>query len=300
MPRTRIELRKDHIDLSNYKTSKRYKDKADYEKHLAELQLKIQHVQQIYFNQNRRAVLVFEGCDAGGKGGSIRRLTQRLDPRGFRVYPIGAPNAEEQGRHYLFRFWRRLPPAGTWSIFDRSWYGRVLVERVEGYSSKEVWKRAYDEINEFEHTLLDDGIRVIKIFLHITKGEQLNRFEQRLHDPRKQWKLTEDDIRNRDRWDEYMEAFEDMFERTSTKAVPWNVISGNRKWYARTRVLETLIKALSKDVDLSIPMIDPRVVVAAEKRLGLKMLAAAGEADPAPKEKPKGKKDKKDKKGNSK
>jgi PPK2 family polyphosphate:nucleotide phosphotransferase len=290
MKRTPIVPRREKIDLTAYKTIKRYKNKSEYEKNLARLQLEMQHVQQVYFHQKRRAILVFEGCDAGGKGGSIRRLTQRLDPRGFRVYPVAAPTPEEQGRHYLFRFWRRIPIAGGLSIFDRSWYGRVLVERVEGFADKKTWKRAYEEINEFEHTLIDDGVRIVKIFLHISKDEQLNRFEQRLLDPHKQWKLTEEDIRNRDKWDDYLKAYEDMFYKTSTKAAPWTVISGNRKWYARTRVLETVIDALSKDVDLSLPLLDPRVMKAAQNRLGLsvnKTVKARGSKTDKPEKKKK-------------
>jgi PPK2 family polyphosphate:nucleotide phosphotransferase len=279
MARTPIVLRKDKIELGTYKTIKRFKNKTDYESRLNELQLEMQHVQQVYFHQKRRAILVFEGCDAGGKGGSIRRLTQRLDPRGFRVYPVGAPTPEEQGRHYLFRFWRRIPIAGGLSIFDRSWYGRVLVERIEKFAGKKSWMRAYDEINEFEHTLIDDGVRIVKIFLHISKDEQLKRFEQRLKDPHKQWKLTEEDIRNREKWDAYLKAYEDMFFKTSTRAAPWTVISGNRKWYARTQVLETVIKRLSKDVDLSLPLLDPRVMEVAQTRLGLR-LKPDGESKP--------------------
>src|SRR5882672_5475355 len=170
-----------------------FADKAAYERKLAKLQLKMLSIQQTYFHENRRAVIAFEGWDAAGKGGAIRRLTEKLDPRGFHVWPIGPPTPEEQGRHYLYRFWNKLPERGQLAIFDRTWYGRVLVERVERLIKKPVWKRAYDEINEFERMLIDDGVRVVKIFLHITPDEQLRRFAERLNNPYKRWKLTDSD-----------------------------------------------------------------------------------------------------------
>lgn len=234
-------------------------DKAAYETHLEKLQNKMLSIQQTYFHEKRRAVLVFEGWDAAGKGGAIRRLTERLDPRGFHVWPIGAPKPDEQGRHYLYRFWQRLPEPGTVAIFDRSWYGRVLVERVECLIPKATWKRAYDEINEFERMLVDDGARVVKVFLHIPQEEQLRRFAERLSNPYKRWKLTEADIRNHRRWDDYAEAIEDMFDRTSTKAAPWNVIYGEKKWVARIEVLKAVTRALAAGCDIEPPPIDPEV-----------------------------------------
>jgi polyphosphate kinase 2 (PPK2 family) len=254
---------------------RRFKAKVDYLDAEIALQKQMLAVQQAYFHQKRRALIVFEGWDAAGKGGSIRRLTARLDPRSVKVWPIGAPSDDEQGRHYLYRFWSRLPVPGTTAIFDRSWYGRVLVERVERLVEPAAWQRAYDEINEFEHLLIADGVRVIKIFLHVTPEEQLERFGERLRNPVKRWKLTQEDIRNRARWKDYLEAYQDMFDRTSTKAAPWTVIGGDHKWTTRVQVLESVIKALTKDVDISPPPIDPDLVDAAETVLGITLPVAA-------------------------
>lgn len=246
-------------------------DKASYTKQLKRLQKKILSIQQAYHHQGLRAIIVFEGWDASGKGGAIRRLTERLDPRGVKVHPIGSPTPEEQGRHYLYRFQTRLPIPGTWSVFDRSWYGRVLVERIEGFAATHEWQRAYHEINEFERMLSDDGVRIVKVFLHISKDEQLRRFEERLHNPNKRWKLTSEDIRNRERWSDYNAAIDDMFSRTSTEAVPWHVISANHKWYARIEVLKTVAAALEQGVDITPPKLDPEVIEAAERSLGIKL-----------------------------
>jgi polyphosphate kinase 2 (PPK2 family) len=185
------------------------------------------------------------------------------------VHSIAAPTADEQGRHYLYRFWNKLPAPGHLAIFDRSWYGRVLVERIEGFCDKAAWRRAYDEINEFEHTLMDDGVLFGKIFLHISKEEQLRRFVERLQNPTKNWKFGEEDLRNREKWPEYVEAIEDMFDRTSTGAAPWQVIGGNRKWHARTRVLEIALDVLSRGVDLEQPLHDPKFAAEAARRLGV-------------------------------
>ena len=251
------------IRLDRLARPKPFADKAEYEKHLDRLQNQMLMIQQTYYHERRRALLVFEGWDAAGKGGAIRRLTETLDPRGFHVWPIGAPKPDEQGRHYLYRFWERLPEPGTIAIFDRSWYGRVLVERVEGLIPRPVWKRAFDEINEFERMLVDDGACVVKIFLHIPPEEQLERFAERLSNPYKRWKLTEDDIRNHRRWDDYAEAIEDMFDRTSTKHAPWHVIYGERKWVARVEVLKAVTQALADGIKVTPPPVDPEV-----KKLG--------------------------------
>ncbi len=271
--RTKIALRKHKIRLGQLDMDKKLdvKKKKKYQKYLEELQLQMVQVQQAYHHQKRRAVLVFEGWDAAGKGGAIKRLTARLDPRGYTVHPIGAPDPSEQGKHYLCRFWRRLPEPGKLAIFDRSWYGRVMVERVEGFAEPEAWRRAYDEINEFERMLIDDGVRVLKFFVHITKKEQKQRFIDRVTDPYKRWKLTTDDFRNRDKWDEYLTAVEEMFDRTSTKAAPWHVIEGNYKWYARCEVLIRTIDHLAKGVDVSLPEPDPEVLKLARKRLDVEI-----------------------------
>lgn len=252
------------LDMNQEITSKKV-----YEKQLGKLQLKMLTIQQAYFHQKRRAVVVFEGWDAAGKGGAIRRLTQGLDPRGFQVWPIGKPDPDEQGRHYLYRFWQRLPPPGNIAVFDRSWYGRVLVERVEGLANKTAWTRAYDEINGFERLLVDDGVCVVKIFLHITPQEQLKRFSERLHNPYKQWKITQEDIRNRLKWKDYLKATEDVFSKTSTARAPWSLVAANRKWFARTQVLEVVTGALSHGVDTRLQGPDPLVLAQAAQALGI-------------------------------
>lgn len=250
-------------------------NRAEYDERLSKLQKELLHIQQTYWHEKRRAVIVFEGWDAGGKGGCIRRVTEPLDARGFHVWPISAPTAEEQGKHYLYRFWTRLPAPGTLAIFDRSWYGRVLVERVEGFASKEQWRRAYDEINQFEKMLTDDGVRIVKLFLHITPEEQLERFRERLTNPYKRWKLTEEDLRNRSRWDEYVAAVEDMFDHTSTPNAPWTAVPANAKWYARLNVLETINRTLREGVTIAPPPIDLALAKTAAEVLGIRIGAVA-------------------------
>lgn len=259
--------------LGKLDMSTRIKDRNDYETELAELQVRILRIQQTYFHEKRRGIIVFEGWDAAGKGGVIRRLTERLDPRGCKVWPIAAPKPEEQGRHYLYRFWTRLPEPGTLAVFDRSWYGRVLVERVEGLASHKEWERAYREINEFEAMLTNDGVRIVKIFLHITPEEQLGRFEERLSNPYKRWKLTEEDIRNREKWPQYQDAIEEMFERTSTTKAPWHAVAANQKWHARVETLDIIARRLGKGVNVEPPPIDPKIQIAALEQLGLPLKA---------------------------
>lgn len=257
------------LRLGETRTMGAVKNRADYEAALTRLQLRMLRIQQAYFHQGRRAVIVFEGWDASGKGGAIRRLTEHLDPRGVKVWPIGPPRPDEQGRHYLFRFWQRLPEPGTLAIFDRSWYGRVLVERVEGLTQKKAWRRAYGEIAEFERLLADDGVRIVKLFLDITKDEQLKRFVQRLKNPHKGWKLTDADLKSRALWPSYVEAAEEMFARTNQSHAPWHVVPANRKWYARSHVLEIVTDALRAGVDVRAPTLDPAVQRETAKRLGL-------------------------------
>lgn len=248
--------------LAKLDLGKSIEDEAAYDRKLDQLQLRLLQIQQAYLRQGRRAIVVLEGADTAGKGGLIRRMTVKLDPRTCHVWPIGAPTKAEQGRHYLRRFWLRLPEPGTLCVFDRSWYGRVLVERIEGYATSAEWRRAFHEINEFERMLLDDEVRLVKLFLHIDRKEQLARFRERLEVPYKRWKLTADDIRNHLRWDDYVEAAEEMFERTSTRDAPWRIIPANRKWYARIMGLTTIADALSDGVDLEPPPVDPRIAAA--------------------------------------
>jgi len=190
------------------------------------------------------AILVFEGWDAAGKGGAIRRVTAALDAPTYQIIPIAAPTDEERAHHYLWRFWRHLPREGMLSIFDRSWYGRVLVERVEGFATSSEWLRAYSEINQFEEQLVEHGVVLIKYWLHITPDEQLRRFKERERSPFKSWKLTEEDWRNRKKTDEYARAVNEMIERTSTRTAPWTLVEANNKYYARIKVLETVCARL--------------------------------------------------------
>jgi len=213
------------------------------------LQQQLARLQIALFQQKKRAVIVFEGTDAAGKGGAIPRMIHTMDPRGFRVYPIGPPSPAEAERHYLQRFWQRIPKNGQLGIFDRSWYGRVLVERVEKLASKREWQRAYREINDFERLLVDDGIILIKLFLHISKEEQRERFTSRWTNPDKQWKLTPDDLKAHAKYDNYIEAYEEMLQRTSTGFGPWQIIPANDKDYTRVTVLTKTIEGLSEKVD---------------------------------------------------
>ena len=191
-------------------------------------------------------VLLFEGWDAAGKGGAIRRVVRALDARFYRVIAVAAPTEEERAHHYLWRFWRHVPRAGRVTIFDRSWYGRVLVERIEGFAKEREWMRAYAEINDFESELAGHGIVLKKFWIHTTPEEQEVRFKSRAEDPLKSWKLTEEDWRNRDRWEAYERAVSDMVERTSTQMAPWSLIEGNDKRHARVRVLAEVCTALEK------------------------------------------------------
>lgn len=253
------------IDLAN----SFIKNKQQYTKQINYWQKKLMIIQQAYFHQKKRAIIVFEGWDASGKGGTIRRLTQRLDPRGYRVHPIAAPSPIEQGKHYLYRFQQKLPSPGELCIFDRSYYGRVLVERVEGFATEQEWQRAYHEINEFERLLSDDGVRIIKLFLHISPQEQLERFAERLNNPYKTWKLTEEDIRNREKWHQYETSINDMFKFTHTLLSPWNVIAAEHKWFVRVNALKTIAQALSCGVDIEPIPVDPFIVKLAKQKLGI-------------------------------
>jgi len=216
----------------------------EYKSTLKEYQLKMLNLQRSLVDSKHSVLLVMEGPDAAGKGGGIKRLVEKLDPRTIRVYSIIKPSSEEYQHHYLWRFWNKLPPYGELAIFDRSWYGRVMVERVEGFATEPEWKRAYREINEFERQLTDDNTIIIKLFLMISKDEQLNRFKKREADPYKHWKISEEDWRNRKKWDQHIAAAQDMFDLTSTKAAPWTLLAADYKWYARLQVIKTVVERL--------------------------------------------------------
>jgi AMP-polyphosphate phosphotransferase len=254
---------------------------ADYERRLTLLQGTLQLIQQAYLGTSQRAIIVLEGWDTAGKGGVIRRLGWALDPRSFKVHPIAAPDEHERAQHYLQRFWQRLPEKSQIVAFDRSWYGRVLVERVEGFATNKEWRRAYREINEFECALVDSGVRLVKLFLHITADEQVRRFRDRLVDPVKRWKLSYEDFRNRARRSDYELAIEDMMAETSTKYAPWHLIPANNKPYGRIAALGILVDRLGKDVSLEPRPIDPELFEQAKRALNLSLSDIERASQPA-------------------
>jgi len=215
-------------------------EREEYSTRLKTAQSDLERIHNAMYKQRLPAALVFEGWDAAGKGGAIKRTVAPLDPRGYKVAPYGAPNDVEKAHHYLWRFWNEVPKAGHLTVFDRSWYGRVMVERVEGFCSTEDWKRAFGEINEFEKQLTDSGIVLLKFWLHIDPDEQLKRFELRTNTPEKEWKITDEDWRNRDKWDQYLEAVDEMLLRTSTEYAPWTIVEAVDKLYSRIKVVETV------------------------------------------------------------
>ena len=223
--------------------------KKDFGERLEKLQGRLNLLQRKAQAKNISTILVFEGGDAAGKGGAIRRITRALDARSYQVIPIAAPTDEERAHHYLWRFWRHLSRAGRLTIFDRSWYGRVLVERVEGFASEHEWRRAYTEIDEFEDQLVEHGTVLVKYWIHITQDEQLRRFKEREKEKYKQWKLTDEDWRNRAKWPDYERAVNEMVERTSTRGAPWTVVEGNDKYFARLKVLKTLCNSLADAIE---------------------------------------------------
>ncbi|MEI6032783.1 MAG: UDP-galactose-lipid carrier transferase [Verrucomicrobiae bacterium] len=236
---------KERIRLDGLDQSKSL-EQEEYRKQMKHLQLQLLSM-QLQLREKRTPVLVvMEGPDAAGKGGAIKRVVERLDPRLMRVYSIVKPTPEEFRHHYMWRFWTKLPAHGEIAIFDRSWYGRVLVERVEGFCTEAEWMRAFREINEFEKALTDDGAILIKLYLHISKDEQLERFKRREADPYKHWKISDEDWRNRKHWQEHNEAAEEMFEKTSQPEVPWTVVPANFKWYARVKTLKTVCERIAK------------------------------------------------------
>ncbi len=220
-----------------------------YKEELERLQKKLANLHNQIYRKKIPVVICYEGWDAAGKGGNIRRLAYPLDPRGFDVIPIASPTPDELQRHYLWRFWTKLPRSGHVAIFDRTWYGRVMVERIEGFCSEDDWKRAYGEINEFEKELTDWGTVVLKFWIHVDPQTQLERFEARQNTPEKQWKITDEDWRNREKWPQYEEAVEDMLQKTSTEYAPWYIIESVDKKYARIRTLQIVTDALEKAVE---------------------------------------------------
>lgn len=230
------------VDLTKSLTRDEYKEKLD------KLQKKVEKLHSELYRLRIPVVLCFEGWDAAGKGGAIKRLTSHLDPRGYKVCPTPAPNDVEKVHHYLWRFWNNVPKDGHIAIYDRTWYGRVMVERIEGFCTEDDWRRAYQEINDFEAHLIHHGAVVLKFWIDIDKDEQERRFNDRMQNPEKQWKITDEDWRNREKWDQYEEAVNEMIERTSTEEAPWIIVEGNSKYYARVKVLKTVVKALEEKI----------------------------------------------------
>lgn len=218
----------------------------EYKKELDELQDKLKELHNRLYRKRVPVIITYEGWDAAGKGGNIKRITGALDPRGFEVHPIASPEPHEKSRHYLWRFWTRLPKTGHIAIFDRTWYGRVMVERLEGFCSENDWKRAYNEINEFEKELSDWGAVIIKFWVQIDKDTQLQRFTDRQNNPEKRWKITDEDWRNREKWDLYEEAIDEMLQKTSTTYAPWHILESVDKKYARIKALKIIIEELEK------------------------------------------------------
>lgn len=254
------------IDLADFERGKKYD--GNYDKALEKLQDRLAELQALHIIHGCRTLIVFEGWDAAGKGGAIKRLTANWDPRYFEVYPVSAPTTEEKERHFLWRFWNKLPGKGSISIWDRSHYGRVLVERVEGFCSEAEWRRGFDEINEFESRQGEIGTKIIKVFLHVTQEKQDKVLTERLDDPAKRWKVGLEDFRNRDKRADYLEAMTDMFARTDTRWAPWKVVDGNNQKAARIAVLEHVVGELEASVPQDFPEADPTVIAQAKKDMG--------------------------------
>ncbi|MET0270018.1 MAG: polyphosphate kinase [Sphingomonas sp.] len=254
------------IDLADYEKGGRVD--GDYDDLLAALQARLARVQVAHVVHKRRAIILFEGWDAAGKGGIIKRLTAEWDPRSYAVWPIAAPTDEERGHHFLWRFWKRLPGNGEIAVFDRSWYGRVLVERVESYAEERDWRRGYDEINEFEARQKEDGATIVKLFVHVTQATQDERLKKRLEHPWKRWKTGADDFRNRARRADYLAAMDEMFAQTDTRWAPWRAIDGNNKKAARIAALTHIVEHLEKAVSMAPPPADPKVVALAKAAFG--------------------------------
>jgi AMP-polyphosphate phosphotransferase len=256
------------IDLSDFESGKKFD--GDYDEGLKSLQDRLAVQQSLHILHNARTLIIVEGWDAAGKGGAIKRLTATLDPRYYQVYSVSAPTVEEKDKHFLWRFWNKLPGKREISIWDRSHYGRVLVERVEGFCSEAEWRRGYDEINEFESRQGEIGTKIIKIFLHVTQETQDRVLTERLNDPSKRWKVTAEDFRNRSKRDAYLDAMKDMFKRTDTHWAPWTVIDGNNQKAARMAVLSHVVKELEASVPQEFPEVDAGILALATATLGYK------------------------------
>ena len=255
------------IDLHDYEAGHKYD--GHYKHDLKKLQRRLERIQVAYAAHKRPAIVMLEGWDAAGKGGIIQRATAEWDPRFYEVWPISAPTPPELAHHFLWRFWKRLPEAGDISVFDRSWYGRVLVERVEGFCREADWRRGYDEINAFEAQQIANGTTLVKLFIHVTQAEQDRRLKARLEEPWKHWKTGLEDYRNRAKRPQYLDAMHDMFARTDTRIAPWAVIDGNDKKSARIAAMTAVADQLEQHVKMAPPPLDPAVEKVARAALHL-------------------------------
>lgn len=256
--------------MSRLATLAHPKPPEDHEARLRALQLRLYALQIACRRAGRAGLILVEGWDAAGKGGLIKRLSAELDPRFFEVVPIAAPGAQEKAEHWLQRFWRWLPARGEWTIFDRSWYGRVLVERVEGFASQAEWRRAYGEIVETERMIAATGTVVVKLFLHISQKEQDERFRERLENPWKRWKMSAEDFRNRRQRTAYEAAIEEMLDKTDVPFAPWHLVGANSKAHARLAGLAHIAERLAHGLDLSPPPLAPDLAALAEAELGFR------------------------------
>ena len=242
--------------LQDLDQTKAFADREEYERALDLAQLHLLLVHRHMRETGQRALILLEGRDAAGKGGAILRMVMRLDPHNYVVHPIGPPDPWDQGRQHLERFFPRLPRPRQLAIHDRSWYGRVLVERVEKLCPKGAWKRGYRELNELERWFTDDGMPVLKYLLYVSKKEQARRFQERRQDPFKTWKLSESDLRARKLWNAYEDAYEEMLDKTDTKHAPWKVIAADHKWHARVKIIENAARRLAKAFGVSLDLPD--------------------------------------------
>ncbi len=247
IPQNVFPLRKTPL-LKDIPLNKKISDE-DYKKELKSLQKRLRELHNVLYRKKIPVVIAYEGWDAAGKGGNIKRIADALDPRGYIVHPIASPEPHEKARFYLWRFWNRLPKTGHVAIFDRTWYGRVMVERLEGFCSENDWQRAFNEMNEFEKELSDSGTVVIKFWVQIDSDTQLQRFTDRQNTPEKQWKITDEDWRNREKWDLYEEAINEMLQKTNTTFAPWYVLESVDKKYARIKALKIVISELEKAIE---------------------------------------------------
>lgn len=248
VPVTKNCFHPDKLSALNSVNLNKKMDRDEYKKKLEFYQNKIAYLGHKLYSKRKSVVIVYEGWDAAGKGGNIKRLTQELDPRSYEVVPIAAPTAEELNHHYLWRFWNKMPKDGHFTIFDRSWYGRVMVERIEGFCTDQEWNQAYKEINDMELHIANHGTVIFKFWLHVDKDEQLMRFQARQNNPLKEYKITDEDWRNREKWDQYQEAVNEMLVRTDTKYAPWTIIESNDKKFARIKVLSIVCEQLEKSL----------------------------------------------------